>query len=179
MPNAPAVLALRAALALCAVLAAAGVQAHRAKGSLTTVEFNDSTGRVEIVHRLHRHDAELGVGSIIGEPALSLEALRSQARVALYVAERFHIAANGEELELAVVGAEPAGDYLLVYQEHAGPLPRHIEIRDDILRDAFPAQINQVNITDGDAVHSLIFTGDALWRGFTFADTSDARQQPG
>jgi hypothetical protein len=43
-------------------------------------------------------------------------------------------------------------------------------IRDDILHDAFPAQLNQANIEDGDSVHSLIFTQKDGWLGYNFLE---------
>jgi hypothetical protein len=173
----PGVCARRVAAILFALLAVATADAHRAPGSLTTIEFNARSGQVEIVHRLHRHDAELGVGNIVGEPALSLNELRSRAQLALYVEERFRITADGEDLPLDLVGTELAGDYLLVYQERARALPPRIAVRDDILRDAFPTQVNQVNITDGEEVHTLTFAGDDVWHEYAFkAPTAVSRE---
>ena len=146
--------------------------AHRAPGSLTTVEWNDRSGRTEIVHRLHSHDAELGVGTIVGDAALSTLTLGGRAQIALYVEERFAIEQDGKRLALDLLGAELIADYLLIYQEHDGQLVGEIRVRDDILRDVFPAQINQVNIDDGGAVRSLAFAGDDAWHDFTFKGAS-------
>ncbi|MDZ7644325.1 MAG: DUF6702 family protein [Woeseiaceae bacterium] len=156
------------AAVLALVAAAATAVAHRAPGSLSTVEFNPQTGSVEIVHRLHLHDAALGVGNVIDEPLLRLDTLESRARVALYVEQRFAIRSDDEPLPLVTIGAEIAGDYLLVYQEHAGRLPARIAVRDDILRDAFDGQVNQVNIADADTVRTLTFAGDDRWKDFEF-----------
>lgn len=144
--------------------------AHRAPGSLTTVEWNDRSGRTEIVHRLHSHDAELGVGTIEGDAALSTLTLDGRAQIALYVEERFAIEHDGKQLALDLLGAELVADYLLIYQEHNKRLLGEIRVRDDILRDVFPAQINQVNIEDGATVRSLAFSGDDAWHRFTFKD---------
>jgi len=148
--------------------AAATAVAHRATGTLSTIEFNPQTGNVEIVHRLHLHDAVRGVGNVIGEPFLQLDTLESRARVALYVEERFAIRSDNRTLPLTTIGAEIAGDYLLVYQEHEGRLPTRISVRDDILRDAFQGQVNQVNITDAATVRTLTFAGDDRWLAFDF-----------
>lgn len=154
---------------LAAALAVAGAAyAHRAPGSLTSIEWNEQSGRTEIVHRLHSHDAELGVGSIIDVSDLSVLSLEGRAYIALYVEERFAIAGDEGVLQLDLIGAELASDYVLVYQEWPRRLSGSIRVRHDVLRDAFPAQINQVNIEDGGVVRSLAFSGDDAWRDFEF-----------
>lgn len=142
--------------------------AHREPGSLTTIAWNETAGKTEIIHRLHAHDAELGIGTVLNMPDLSVLDLEGRANIALYVEERFHIGSGNVELALDLIGAELAGDHILIYQEHTGRLPAKIRIRDDILRDAYPAQINQVNIKDGNTTHSLVFAGDDQWRAYNF-----------
>lgn len=161
---------------LLLALAATVAHAHRAPGSLTTIEFNESTDKVEVVHRLHSHDAELGVGKVIGDPRLRATDLESRAKIALYVEAHFAIRAGGEILPLELVGAEVAGDYLLVYQEREGRLPARIAVRDDILRDAFPGQVNQVNVTDGELVRTLAFAGDDEWHEFAYGNRAAANE---
>ena len=166
---------MRAALATCILAAAALVgvaDAHRAPGSLSTIEYNPRTDKTEIVHRLHSHDAELGVGTMFEMPDLSVLTLEGRAYIALYVEERLLIESDGKALELSLVGAELAADYVLVYQEFAGRLPNPVHVRDDILRDAFPEQINQVNIATDGTVRSLVFSNDDDWRRFEFSPTS-------
>ncbi len=142
--------------------------AHRAPGSLTTIKWNQASERTEIIHRLHTHDAELGVGSSLGIPDLSVEEVEGRAMIAIYVEERFHIKSNGNEFQLELLGAELSGKYIFVYQESPSRLARNILVRDDILRDAFPSQLNQVNIEDGDSVRSLFFTKDDGWLSYEF-----------
>ena len=143
--------------------------AHREPGSLTTITWNTSSGKTEIVHRLHSHDAELGVGQVLGRADLSVLELEGRANIALYVEARFRIAAGEMDIRLDLVGAELAGDYVLVYQEHSAELPAQIRVHDSILQDAYPAQINQVNIEDDDTVHSLVFTKDDDWLSYKFS----------
>jgi hypothetical protein len=161
----PGAVAASAGLALSLAWLAAA-EAHRAPGSLSTIEYNDRSGKTEIVHRLHSHDAELGIGTVIGQPDLSVLTIEGRAWIALYVEEHFVIESEEGPLPLSLVGAELAADYLLVYQELPGRLPDVIRVRDDILRDVFPEQINQVNIDDGTRVRSLVFASDDGWRRF-------------
>ena len=147
---------------------AVAAMAHREPGSLTSVNWNEASGKTEIIHRLHSHDAELGIGAVLNMPSLSVLDLEGRAHIALYVEGRFHIADNDGELELELIGAELSGDHILVYQERSGHLPAKIRIQDYILRDAYPTQINQVNIEDGDATHSLTFADDDDWQVYEF-----------
>jgi hypothetical protein len=152
-------------VAVCC-LTAASAPAHRAKTGLTTIEQNPRSGRVEIVHSLHWHDAELGLGGVGGNPQISLMTVEARARLALYVEERFAIAdaKTASPLTLELVGAELSGDYVLVYQELAEALPDAIAVRHDVLRDVFPEQVNQVNLFLGDDVRTLVFAGDDGWK---------------
>lgn len=158
--------AVVAAVAAAALGLALTASAHREPGSLTSIEWNEASGKTEIIHRLHSHDAELGIGAVLGRPNLSALDLTGRAYIALYVEERFHIAGSDGVLPLDLIGAELVGDHILIYQEYAGRLPRNFRIRDDILRDAYPAQINQVNIEDGNATHSLLFADDDEWHSY-------------
>ena len=158
----------RPLLALAALGIACAAIAHREPGSLTTIEWNELADKTEIIHRLHSHDAELGVGAVLNRPNLSALDLEGRAYIALYVEERFQIAGSDGELALDLIGAELAGDHVLIYQERDGRLPDKISVRDSILRDAYPAQINLVNIEDGDATHSLTFADDDEWKVYEF-----------
>lgn len=150
-------------LALALPLAAT---AHRAPECLTTVRVNPSTGNVEVVHRLHVHDAEVALASVLGEPQFSLQTLEAQARLALYVEAHFGIsdAASGKPVALTLVGAKLEGDNVLVFQETSAMLPRRLSIRHDVLRDAIAAQVNRVNVFMEEELRSLLFQGDDAWK---------------
>ena len=161
--------AIAATAALCV---AALAFAHRMPGSISTVKRSASGDVIEIIHRLHSHDAELGVAAVLGKGNISLEDLVGRAQLALYVEERFRIAdfvdgRVGDRLALELIGAELDGEFVLVYQEFAGDLPARLAIRDDILRDVFPEQVNHVNVALGGEVRSVTFSGDDEWRTLT------------
>ena len=61
-------------------------------------------------------------------------------------------------LDIGLVGAELVGNYVFIYQEWIEPLSANIFIKNDILREIYPLQINQVNIISGDSIRTLIFT---------------------
>jgi hypothetical protein len=150
---------------LCLV---APAHADRQPGSLSTIKTSPASGNIEIIHRLHNHDAELGVITVHGDRSQTLDKLEGRARLALYVEARFIIAeaiddAIGAPLTLELIGAELDGEFILVYQEYSGKLPSRIAVQDGILRDVFPEQINQVNISIAGHIRSLTFKGDDKW----------------
>jgi hypothetical protein len=156
-------------LVVATLAAAATAGAHRMPGSLSTIKVNPATGRTEIIHRLHNHDAEFGIVAVLDDRTVTLDTLIGRAQLALYVEERFLVAAVedgqvGAPLVLDLVGAELDGEFVLVYQELDGDLPAAIAVRDDILRDVLPEQVNYVNIAVGGAVRSLTFQGDDEWQ---------------
>jgi hypothetical protein len=160
---------LQLLLLLVGVGVAFSAAAHRMPLGMTTVEYNPVTDSVEIVHRLHRHDAEEAMVQVIARPGVDLMELSVQARLALYVEDHFQIAGAmdgqvGDPLPLQLVGAEMDGDYVLVYQELPGKLPAEIAVRNDVLRDLFPAQVNRVNVTTASGIKTLIFKGDDAWK---------------
>jgi len=142
------------------------VEAHRQPVGLTAVAFNADTGTTEIVHRFHRHDAELGLVQLLRRPDVLLVDLESQARFALYVAENFSIAPQigAEPLALELVGAELDGDEIIVYQEFAGELPDGAAIRDSVLQDVYSDQVNHVNFHGSSGMKTLTFTVDDGWK---------------
>ena len=155
-------------IVVAALALAASVAAHRMPGSLSTVKLNPSTGTTEIIHRLHNHDAEFGVIASMNDRTISLDTLIGRAHLSLYVEERFLLATVedgvvGAPLDIELIGAELDGEFVLVYQELRGELPAMIAVRNDILRDALPEQVNHVNISVGNDVRTLRFEGDDEW----------------
>lgn len=153
---------------LVMTLIAATASAHRMPGSLSTIKVNRNTGAIEVIHRLHNHDAELGVITLLNDRTITLEQLVGRAQLALYVEERFLLAAvedgsAGAPLALELIGAELDGEFILVYQQLKGEMPAEIAVRNDILRDVFPDQVNHVNIAVGGEVRSLTFQEDDEW----------------
>lgn len=111
-------------------------EAHRGHAVWTDITWNGEG--FEIVHRLHLADA-ITIQRSLGDTG-PIEALRSQALVALYVEERFTLLVADERVTPSTVGAEIEDDFLLVYQEWRAPLPgdRFPDIDNRILLDVEP-----------------------------------------
>ncbi|MEM9385320.1 MAG: DUF6702 family protein [Pseudomonadota bacterium] len=160
-----AVCAKQALVALLAVASISAADAHRSPGSVSRITWNPRSGLTEITHRLHVHDAALGVAQVEGLERLELSRLADRARAALYVEARFAVELAGKPVALRTLGAELSDDYLLVYQETERRMSEEVRVANGILRDAFSGQINEVNIHLGDGVRTLRFAGDDGWLG--------------
>ncbi|MBJ7416515.1 MAG: hypothetical protein JHC88_13875 [Niveispirillum sp.] len=139
-------------------------RAHRAKAALTLVRLNRTSGVLEVEHTLHAHDAEMALNQIVKMPTPDLSQLEDRARLALYVEARFGLTVpGGPSLALKLLGAELDGEEVRVYQEMPMTAPPdRLSVRNMILRDVFPVQINQVNFDlygDPGRTRTLTFLG--------------------
>lgn len=140
--------------------------AHRAKAALTLVRWNAGTHLLELEHRLHAHDAEIALNRQADIASPDLSQLAQRARLALYVEARFALTLpDGTPLALKTLGAELDADNVLVFQEAAmATPPMALTVRNDILRDIFRTQVNQVNfdVKGGDPafIRTVTFSGE-------------------
>lgn len=140
----------------------APVIAHQQKAAISKILFNPRTGNIEVAHRFLLHDAEHAVKQIFGGDADIISSQQTQAMFALYVADRFGIAA-GEKgvLNLEMVGFEIERAFFWVYQDTPNPGEiKTLEIQHGALRDLWPEQINTVNVEDGGEIRTATFEGN-------------------
>jgi hypothetical protein len=157
---------LRALSAGALLLALAGSPAaHQLKEALTTVEVNERSGLVEVVHRFWIHDAEHAVtrlgglsGDIRTDPAL-------QQAFGRYVARAFVLAdAEGAPLELSLLGTEVDGPFIWVYEEMDADRFADIAfVAHGSMQEVWSDQLNQVNVKRPSGTRSLYLrAGDSL-----------------
>jgi|TARA_B100001094_G_scaffold283979_1_gene297097 hypothetical protein len=80
------------------------------------------------------------------------------ARIALYVENNFMILNDQGPMNLKLIGAELVGNYIYIYQELKQPLEPNVFIKNEILREIYPLQINQVNMINEENIRTLMFT---------------------
>ena len=138
-----------AAVLVGALAFASPVSAHQPKSALSTLELNERTGLVEIVHRFWVHDAEHAAEEVTGVAGDLRSDDAAQAAFARYVREHFALAdAERTPLALEDVGVEVDGPYVWVYQELPGEaLDRIAWLRFDALQELWRDQVNQLNAT--------------------------------
>ncbi|MFM7709159.1 MAG: DUF6702 family protein [Gammaproteobacteria bacterium] len=98
------------------------VEAHRAHVSLTRVLANPRTGTWEFQHSIHTHDTITALTAWLPGEEPNPASDRARARVALEVERRISwTGPDGRTLAPIMVGAELAGDDIVVYQELPAP----------------------------------------------------------
>jgi hypothetical protein len=137
-----------AALTCATLLGPRDALAHRAHVTLTQLSANPVNGNWEWVHAIHHHDA-LRVLALRGAPPDAKPGTPAgNARIALEIDNGFlWLAPDGAALRPATVGAELAGDNVLVYQEMSAPKLRGtFTVECSLLQEVFAEQANNVSI---------------------------------
>ncbi|MDZ4761780.1 MAG: DUF6702 family protein [Alphaproteobacteria bacterium] len=144
-----------------ASLAAPAALAHRSQSVFTTVSWNGAASMIEVTHRLHSDDAEIGLASVSGAASMvDLTVVESQARLALYIETRFSLATAQGPIALEILGAEIENREILIHQQAATHSPpSELTVENRILRDVFDGQTNLVNIRMAARTRTLIFSG--------------------
>ncbi len=134
--------------------------AHRAQTVLSTVTWNEAGGSLDVMHRLHGHDAEVCLALKSGAPQADIAELRTQAQLMIYIEETFALTDGARILALTPLGAEMQGEAVLMYQEcKLTAPPRNLAIDNRILRDVFENQTNLVNVKLAQRTRTLLFSG--------------------
>src|SRR5689334_21591466 len=67
-------------------------QAHRSQSVLSTITWNAAKSTLEVSHRLHVHDAAVGVGKQMGTEEADITQAKYQALLMQYVEKTFSLA---------------------------------------------------------------------------------------
>lgn len=132
--------------------------AHRSQSVLTTVTWNAAASTLEVTHRMHAHDAEVGLALSTGVEAIDITQARNQAQLMLYVEKRFSLSDGSALIALSPLGAEIQSEAILLYQEAKRAVPpAELVIEDQILCDVFDGQTNLVNVKLAQRTRTFIF----------------------
>jgi len=143
-----------------ALMVAPPAIAHRAQTVLSTVMWNAASSTLDVMHRMHAHDAELCLAAKTGAAQVDITVLQNQARLMLYIEQQFVLTDGGAAIKLAPLGAEIKGEAILLYQDcKMASAPRSLSIDDRILRDVFEGQTNLVNVRLAQKTRTLLFSG--------------------
>jgi hypothetical protein len=150
-----------AVAAACILATAPPASAHRSQSVLTTINWNSATATLEVMHRIHAHDAEVGLMQATGSTEnVDITVTRNQAQLMLYVEKHFSLKGPAGPIVLSPLGAEFQSEAIVLYREAKlkGP-PAELAIDDQILRDVFDQQTNLVNVKLDKRTRTLIFSG--------------------
>jgi hypothetical protein len=145
---------LGATLLVCSVAAFA----HRFHAGITDISFNARTGNTEVVHTYMAHDVEALLANLYGRQ-FDLTDPDDQEVLRKYLEGRFAILGQDKaRLPLRWVGMTADAERVSVFQEiEQTPLWKASAIRDNVLIDFIPEQVNTVNLNEGNAVRTLSF----------------------
>ncbi|MGX4643684.1 DUF6702 family protein [Massilia sp. SYSU DXS3249] len=134
------------------------VAAHRFHAGIADISFNARTGSTEIVHTYMAHDIEALLANLYGRQ-FDLTDPEDQEVLRKYVEPRFWLEGQDKaRLTLRWVGMTIDPTNVTIYQEiEQTPLWKAAAVRNAILVDFLPDQVNTVNLNEGNAVRTLTF----------------------
>lgn len=150
---------MRAPLALLAAVAIiAPAQAHRGHDSLAVVTLAD--GKVTVSHRFEAHDIEPALSKIAPQAQVSLDDPKAVAALQNYILRRFTLTIDGKPVALSHVSTDLTHSQVRIdYVGKASRRPKTVTVRSTVLTDVYRAQVNQVNVRQGNVVKSLTLRG--------------------
>jgi len=151
--------AVKSVLVLAAALcvAAGSAYGHRLHAGLTDITVNETTGEMEVVHRLYTHDLHPAIGFYELDDTDLYETREGLLRLGAYAAARFSMRIEGEgPVALRYVGAETDGEFSFFYFV-AEPIAAGTSVIIDnrLLVDHLPDQSNLSNVHIAGEVQSL------------------------
>jgi Domain of unknown function (DUF6702) len=142
-----------AVVLLLALFISSGWLLHKFYVSLTEIRYNPETERIEVSMRIFPDDLDLalmertGIRTLLGT---ELESPQADSLLMIYIQQEFELHVNGEEIVLNYLGKEPESDAIWCYLESSKvPPPVTISIRNAILTEYFPDQVNIIQVYDG------------------------------
>jgi hypothetical protein len=152
--------------ALCAALLiamSAAAHAHRFHTSITDISYNARTRSTEIVHTYMAHDIEALLTNLY-QRQFDLSDPEDQEVLRKYIKQHFAIkGADKQPLNLRWVGMTIDAQSVVVFQEaEQTQLSQAAVIRQGVLIDFLPDQVNTVNLNQAGTVRSLTFMRQAL-----------------
>ncbi len=126
---------------------------HKFYVSLTEVRYNAETERFEVSMRIFPDDLDRALLERTGintQLATELEHEVADSLLMVYLLENFTLQVNGEELGLEYLGKEPESDAIWCYLESSKVVvPETITVRNAILTEYFPDQVNIIQVYHG------------------------------
>jgi hypothetical protein len=135
-------------LSIMLVGVAASAAAHTYFFGMTDININSQNKHIEIIHQFTTHDIENTIAEIKQEH-FSPEHPKYDQYIQAYFEQNFIVERNNKAVKLKWIGFEVKRGQLFVYQEsmHKNVLA-NLVVKNTILIDTYPKQINTVNYQD-------------------------------
>ena len=123
---------------------------HKFYVSLTELRYNSHTERYEVSMRIFPDDLDRVLQERSGirtQLATELEHEMADSLLEAYLLESFTLASDGQVIPLNYLGKEAESDAIWCYLESVQvPAPREVSIRQELLTEIFPEQVNIVQV---------------------------------
>lgn len=140
------------------ILFSADIFAHKYFFGISEINLNHKTQSLEIIHQFTIHDIENAIAEQ-QQIKFSPEYPQYEKLIQQYFEKHFKIQNNNTNINLSWVGLEFVRDKLFVYQEAQGlKFLIGLVVKNDLLTDTYPKQINTVNFQDNNYQGSLLFS---------------------
>lgn len=127
---------------------AALVAAHTYFFGITDINLNTQNKHIEVIHQFTAHDIENTLAELHQEH-FSPEHPKYDQYIQAYFEQHFMLERNGKIIELTWLGFEIKRGQLFVYQESTQKsFLVNLVVKNTILVDTYPKQINTVNYRD-------------------------------
>ena len=140
---------------------------HEFYVSITEVRYNASSERFEVSMRIFPDDLDRALMARSGihtQLATEMEHEHADSLLMVYLLEDFSLEVNGEELELNYLGKEPESDAIWCYLESSRiDNPEALTIRNSILTEYFPDQVNIIQAYHGKWNKGLMLDRNEIW----------------
>ena len=142
--------------------------AHRSHVTLTRLLLNAQSGRWELIHAIHYHDAATALRRLEPGAGLVPTTPDGQARLMFEIEQHIHWSGANGVIQPVAVGAELAGDSVLLYQECLPALPgTPVQLESRFLHREFSDQVNHFNIEIKDPPRLLRLSAATPLAAFT------------
>ncbi|WP_448213723.1 DUF6702 family protein [Colwellia sp. MEBiC06753] len=136
---------------------AASAAAHKYFFAITDISYNNQAQRLEIIHQLTAHDVENAIARI-NDTHFNPEHPQYELFIQQYVTDHFNLSQENQQLPITWIGVENKLDKIYVYQEVSlNKFLIPLVVKNDLLVDTYPKQVNTVNFENNDFQVSLTF----------------------
>jgi hypothetical protein len=136
--------------------------AHRYFFGLTDLSVNPNTNNIEVIHQVTAHDIDNAIAEQL-QINFSPEHAEYEKFIQNYIEAHFKIidvqGDTSREIKLNWIGLEVAKGNVYIYQEaNFENFLSGLVVKNDLLVDTYPKQVNTVNYKDGSIIGSLTFS---------------------
>ena len=132
--------------------------AHRYFFALTEISLNEKSQHIEVIHEVSLHDLESAI-SQVDKIDFSAEDPLYEKRLQQYIENEFSLLQKNIAIPLVWVGVEFSKYHATFYQESIKSyFLNGLVVKNSLLVDTYPTQINTVNYQQGLIKGSLTFT---------------------